>query len=180
MLFTVSNFGDQGWYADDTRSPNGTDLVGTNYTHAGKPGQTATTTDDTQIANQIQFVGDAPDNVGALKLSFGANPGGGKASLSTINTDDGFAKGNWSSGFFANMSMYRVTNTNTTIRIGVQSTKWADSQTSSGTPFIASRTGESVWDLQLVYTGAGITTSSWQTAKITDTIGTWKLSSQVW
>ena len=72
----VGTFGDQGWFADDTRTSSGTNLVGTNYTHAGKPGQAATTSDDAQIANQIQFVNDAPGGVQAVKLSFGAGLGG--------------------------------------------------------------------------------------------------------
>ena len=35
----VANFGDQGWFADDTRASRGTNLVGADYTHAGQPGQ---------------------------------------------------------------------------------------------------------------------------------------------
>jgi hypothetical protein len=169
---TVGAFGDQGWKSDDTRSTSTTDLVGTNYTHAGKPGQTPTAADDAAIAERIQFVSDAPGGVDALKLSW--TNASGKATLSTINTGSGFATGDWQSGFFADLRMYRETNTNTTLKIGIQSTQWAQSQLG----FTAIRSGESVWDLDLVYTGAGITTGSWQTASITATSGTWNLFDQ--
>lgn len=170
---TVGAFGDQGWMADDTRSTSTTDLVGTNYTHAGKPGQTPTVADDAAIAQRILFVNDAPGGVDALKLSW-AGTAGGKATLSTINTGTGFATGDWQSSFTAEFRTYRETNTNTTLKIGVQSTQWAQSQAG----FAAIRTGESVWDLSLVYTGAGITTGSWQTVDLSSTSGTWNLFAQ--
>ena len=174
----VGAFGDQGWYSDDTRATSGTnttnDLVGTNNTHAGKPGQTPTLADDAAIASQIQFVNNAPESVNALKLSFGTGTASGKATVSTINTDSGFATGDWRNGFFANLRLFRETNTNTTLKIGIQSTNWALSQVG----FTATRSGESVWDLDLVYTGAGITTGSWQTAGITSSTGTWNLFDQ--
>ncbi len=170
---TVGAFGDQGWKSDDTRSTSTADLVGTSYTHAGKPGQTPTAADDTAIAERIQFVGDAPEGVDALKLGW-SGTSGGKATLSTINTDSGFATGDWQSNFFADLRLYRETNTNTTLKIGVQSSEWAQSQVG----FTATRSGESVWDLVLVYTGAGITTGSWQTAVITSSSGTWNLFDQ--
>lgn len=170
---TVANFGDQGWYADDTRAPDGTNLVGTNYTHFGKPGQAATTADDASIANQIQFVDNAPDGVQALKLSFGAGTGG-KATVSTIDTDAGFATGNWSTNFFANMRRYRDTETNTTIKIGVQSSNWAASQTG----FTATRTGESAWDMSLVYAGNYTPFHQWEDISLSATSGTWNLYAQ--
>jgi len=34
----VGQFGDDGWFSDDTRNSAGVDLVGLNYTHQGKPG----------------------------------------------------------------------------------------------------------------------------------------------
>jgi hypothetical protein len=170
----VGAFGAEGWMADDTRNGSGVDLVGTNYTHAGKPGQTPTAADDAQIAEQIKFVSDAPGGVPALKLVFGKVTGGGKATISTINTDTGFATGNWSTNFFANMSRYRDTETNTTLKIGVQSTDWAASQ--SG--FTATRTGESAYDLTLVYAGNLTPFHVWEDVSLTATSGTWCLFDQ--
>jgi hypothetical protein len=174
---TVGAIGNGGWYADDTRSPDGTDLVGTNYTHAGKPGQTPTTADDAAIANQIQFVGDAPGNVDALKLTFAAGTGSGKVTISNINTDTGFATGNWQNGFFANMSRYRPENTRTTLKIGIQSTNWAASQAG----FTPKRTGDSAYDLTLVYTGDEVSSAilnAWESINLTSTHGQWKLYKQ--
>jgi len=169
----VGAIGDQGWKSDDTRSNSGVDLVGINYTHAGKPGQAPTAADDTVIASQIQFVNDAPSGVDALKLSWLAGTGSGKATLSKIDTNNGFATGDWQSNFFANLRLYRETATNTTLKIGVQSTEWASSQVG----FTALRSGEPVWDLVLVYAGDG-STGSWQDIAITATSGTWALFDQ--
>jgi hypothetical protein len=169
----VGAFGDQGWYSDDTRTSGGIDLVGINNTYAGKPGQTATAADDLAIANQIQFVNDAPGGATALKLVFAAGTGG-KATFSNIDTNKGFATGNWQDGFFANMRRYRETATNTTIKIGVQSTNWAASQNG----FTATRSGESAYDLTLTYVGNYTPYYTWEDVSLTATSGTWKLYDQ--
>jgi hypothetical protein len=171
---TVGALGQQGWFSDDTRNSSGQDLVGTNYTHAGKPGQTPTAADDVQIANQIQFVENAPGGGPALKLSFGQGTGAGKATVSNIDTGSGFATGDWSTNFFANLRRYRDTETNTTLKIGVQSTDWALSQ--SG--FTAIRSGESAWDLTLVYAGNYTPFHQWEDVSLTATSGTWCLFDQ--
>ena len=163
---TIGAIGDGGWYSDDTRYA-GADLVGVDFTHAGKPGQTPSSSDDSQIAQQIQFVADAPGSTQALKLSFDASVGSGKATLSVVNTDAGFATDNWSDGFFANFRRYRETTTNTTLKIGVQSTDWALSQDG----FTATRSGESTWDLILVYTGNYTPFQTWESISLTDAIG---------
>ncbi len=173
----VGAIGEQGWKSDDTRSNSGTDLVGINNTHAGKPGQTPTAADDTAIANQIQFVDDAPGGVQALKLSWSAGTGSGKATLSTINTDSGFAAGNWQENFSANLRLYRETVTNTTLKIGVQSSLWGTGTGQSQNGFTAIRSGESSWDMVLVYAGDG-TTGSWQDISLTSSNSYWNLFDQ--
>jgi hypothetical protein len=148
------------------------------------------------IAKQIQFVGNAPDNKKAMKLSFNAyGPDGGKATLSKINATTGFATSTatakWSDGFYMNFQRYRDTATNTTVRIGIQSTDWATSQVG----YTASTPGESVWDLCLTYQGNNTPFHTWETVGLTTSTatvstpsgnlnldpagcGTWKLSFQ--
>ena len=178
----VGAFGDQGWLSDDTRTPNGVDLVGINYTHAGKPGQTPTAADDATIAQQIKFIGNAPAANGpygtnALELTFGTGTGSGKATLSTINTGTGFATGDWSSGFFANFGLYCATYTNTTLKIGIQSPSWGTGVGQSQNGFTATRSGESSFDLILTYTGHG-NLPSWDDIGLNSSTGTWTLHAQ--
>jgi hypothetical protein len=177
-VVTVGQFGDQGWMSDDTRSNSSVNLVGLNYTHAGKPGQTPTAADDAAIAQQIIFDEAPPAGAtDALKLTWAAGTGSGKATLSTINTTTGFATGNWRSGFDAALRLYRETATNTTLKIGVQSTLWGTASGQSQYGFTATRSGESVWDLDLVLAGAG-TTGVWTTLEATASTGVWNLFGQ--
>lgn len=152
----VGAIGEGGWKSDDTRDAAGSYLVGTNYTHYGKPGQTPTAADDAAIANILQFKdatsAPAGSNKGALMLNKDSTPGMGKATLSVVN-QQGFASGNWGTNFSANFRYYtNTTNEAPVMKIGVQSSVWANSQ--SG--FTAARSGESSWDLILVdWRGSG-------------------------
>src|SRR5688500_353439 len=83
---TVSQFGQQGWKSDDTRSAAGLNLVGTNYTNAPRPGQTPTAADDAAIATQIQFVaGPAGSTYGGAVSIDGTSGNSGKSNISVIN-----------------------------------------------------------------------------------------------
>jgi hypothetical protein len=149
----VAAFGDEGWMSDDTRGSTATDLVGLNYTHYPKPGQTPTVADDAVIAQQIQFLYQGPELVSCLMMSKASVSGGySKCTLSEVN-ESGFATGgSWVTGFFANYRYY----TNSTgeapaLKLGIQSTLWGTGAgQSQQSPFTAQRSGEPIWDLILV------------------------------
>ncbi len=167
----VRAFGDDGWKADDTRDSGGTDLVGINYTHYGKPGQTPTAADDAVIAQQIQFDRAAPGARRALKMDKQSVGGGySKCTLSKVDTG-GFAEStastSWAAGFTATYDYYTNSTAEATVlKIGVQSPLWGTGAGQSQNGFTAARTGESVWDLILVDwrgTQPGFTVNAWDT-----------------
>jgi|GEM_PF-5302465 len=147
----VAGLGDQGWKSDDTRNAHGVDLVGVNYTHYGKPGQTPTAADDAAIADQIKFPCDGPGGTPALELTKQSVGGGfSKCTLSTVNLA-GFASGDWRSGFTAKWRYYTTSNAEAgTLKIGVQSTLWGTGPGQSQNGFTAIRSGEQTWDIVLV------------------------------
>jgi len=164
----VNGFGSNGWYADDTRDSTGTDLVGSLFTHYGKPGQIPTAADDTAIAGQIQFVS-GPGGIEALKCDKSTTGTGySKCTISTVNENPGFATGDWVSTFSATYPTYIEPGSDANIiKIGIQSSLWGTGpgQSQEGS-FTALRTGESVWDVILVSAYIPVTTGSWQTVMI--------------
>lgn len=175
----VDSIGDFGWKSDDTRDASGNNLVGTNDTHAGKPGQSATASDDTAIESQIKFVaGPSGSTYGGAVSIDGTSGNSGKSTISVINTGTGFGSGASlvTPAFSAQYEWYDQPNpTSRTLgfKIGVQSTAWAASQ--SG--FTALRSGESAWDLVLVYLPAA-SDNTWTTTTATESSGTWNLFRQ--
>jgi hypothetical protein len=163
----VNGFGDQGWYADDTRDSAGVDLVGASYTHYGKPGQTPTAADDTQIAQQIRFICDGPEDVSALYFFKESLGGNGKCSLSVID-ETGFATGNsWLASFVANFRYYTdTTNETAVIKFGIQSPLFGTGPDQSQNGFTAQRSGEAAWDAILVCWLDTPTAGSWQTVNL--------------
>jgi hypothetical protein len=164
----VKQIGDGGWYSDDTRCA-GKDLVGLNNTQPNARLSTVapSAADDAQIAKQLQFVSSAPGNKAGLMLTFDASSSG-KATLSVINTTTGFASGAWYTDFYLNFERYRSTPTNTTVKIDVQSTKWASSQLKTdGSAFVATHSGEAAWDLSLVYQGNFTPNDTWEDINLT-------------
>jgi len=147
---TVDSLGSNGWLSDDTRGSTGTDLVGLNYTHYGKPGQIPTAADDTAIASQIQFVR-GPDDVTALKLTKTSQSSGwSKSTISTVD-EAGFAADDWQTGFYANYRYYAESTAEVAVlKIGIQSPLWGADPGQSQNGFTAVRSGESAWDLVLV------------------------------
>lgn len=144
----VNGFGSGGWNADDVRNTAGTNITNSS-THA--PGSGAML-DDAGVAAQIDWrnaIGTL-GNLGGVALT-GTSTGGGKSTISVVNTGAGLADS--ASALGENFSaIYRWQNTDTvaagvSFKIGVQSTAWSASQ--SG--FTASRSGEATWDLLLVY-----------------------------
>ncbi len=172
----VTGFGVDGWMSDDTRSATGANLVGTNYTHYGKPGQAGTAADDAAIADAIQFVDTAPGGQNGLRLEKNStSPGMGKTSLSKINTD-GFAwASGWLDGFYANYNYYTNTTAETAVlKIGIQSSLWDQSQAG----FTAQRSGESAWDFVLVHWLATPTANKWVDVSLEGDTDAWYVYKQ--
>ncbi len=177
---TVTGLGaSTGWYSDDTRNASGVDLVGTNFTQYGKPGQTPSTADDTAISQQLQFVDGPAGSTGGGSVKIIApteNPG--KSTLSTVNLD-GFAAASvlTDDSFSASYRWYKEPNpTSRTVafRIGIQSTAWAASQVD----FTATRSGEQTWDLMLVNLMDVSEDNAWNEVDVNKDTGTWHLYGQ--
>lgn len=180
----VNSFGDGGWYSDDTRSASGADLVGTNSTHAGKPGQTPTAADDTAIAQQIQFVAGPSGSTYGGAVSFNGTSGNpGKSTISAINLsgfDDASNLVGNSSTFSATYQWYGQPNPTTRtlgFRLGFQSTAWGTGPGQSQNGFTATRSGESAWDLILTHVPS-TSDNAWSTVNVDHDTGTWKLYAQ--
>ena len=175
----VNSFGDFGWRSDDTRDAAGNNLVGINDTNAGKPGQTPTAADDAAIETQIKFVaGPAGSTYGGAVSIDGTSGNSGKSNISVINTGAGYGSGAalLDPAFSATYQWYDQPNpTLRTLgfKIGIQSADWAASQTS----FTATRSGESAWDLVLVFLPAA-SDNAWSTVSTDHDSGTWLLFRQ--
>ncbi|MBK9129415.1 MAG: HYR domain-containing protein [Phycisphaerales bacterium] len=180
----VTTFGAGGWRSDDTRDAAGTDLVGLNYTHFGKPGQTPTAADDTAIAQQIQIVsGPSGSTYGGAVMIDGTSGNPGKSTISVIDVGTGFAPASDLVGgsFSATYQWYMQPNpTNRTLafRIGIQSTAWGTGPGQSQNAFTAIRSGESAWDLILVHLMDSPVANAWNTASVDLTNGQWYLYGQ--
>ncbi len=179
----VANFGDHGWYSDDTRSNTGADLVGVNNTAYGKPGQTPTLADDAAIALQI-----TPENVGAAPAGSvngawaidGTNNNAGKSNIATVNTS-GFADASDLTLPTFNVTYRWYAQKNPTSRtlafkLGIQSVNWGTGVGQSQETFTATRSGESVWDLVLVHVATSVADNAWNTVSEPD--GLWSLYAQ--
>jgi hypothetical protein len=175
----VDSFGDYGWKSDDTRDAAGNNLVGITSTNAGKPGQVPTATDDTAIATQIQFVaGPAGSTHGGAVSVDGTSGNNGKSNISVISPTTGYGTGGslLNQSFSATYQWYGQPNpTSRTLafKIGVQSASWALSQAG----FTAQRSGESVWDLVLVYVPA-TSDNAWSTESVDHDSGLWNVFRQ--
>ncbi|HEY2826631.1 MAG TPA: PEP-CTERM sorting domain-containing protein [Pirellulales bacterium] len=180
-LVNVSAFGDQGWLSDDTRNAGGVNLVGINDTHAGNPGQVPTAADDTAIASQIQFVaGPAGSTYGGAVSMDGTSSNSGKSNYSVIDISSGFATGASLTTFSAQYEWYGQPNPTTrtlAFKLGIQSTNWGTGSGQSQATFTATRSGESAWDLVLVYTPA-TSDNAWSTVNVDHDSGTWFLFGQ--
>jgi hypothetical protein len=176
---TVSYFGEGGWKSDDTRTSAGVDLVGINSTHAGKPGTVPSAADDTVIAQQIQFVnGPAGSTYGGAVSIWGTSASAGKSQISVIDSVNGF--GTLDSSFTATYEMYKQhTGSGSTLafKLGVQSTAWGTDPGESQNGFVATRSGESVWDLVLVHVPT-VANNVWTTINLDSATGLWSLFRQ--
>ena len=172
----VSFFGQHGWKSDDTRDAGGTDLVGTNYTHAGKPGAVPSAAHDTAIAQQIQFVaGPAGSTYGGAVAIDSTTSNSGKSTISVIDTGAGFAAASsLLTDFEAMYEWHKSSSRTLAFRLGIQSTDWASSQAG----FTATRSGESVWDLVLVHVPTAGTLGAWNSVSLSASTGLWYLYDQ--
>lgn len=174
----VGALGDGGWLSDDTRNAAGIDLVGTNFTNGAKPGQTPTVADDLAIASQLVF-GPAPAGStygGALKIH-GTSGNSGKSTISFIDAGGFAAASDLLDDFTLNYRWYREpapTSRSLAFRFGIQSTEFDLSQDG----FTTTRSGESVWDLALVYVSSSPVTNDWTTESVTPESGDWFLYDQ--
>jgi hypothetical protein len=178
----VNQFGDHGWRSDDTRDASGNNLVGITSTNAGRPGQVPTAADDAAIAAQIQFVaGPAGSTYGGAVSIDGTSSNSGKSNISVINDTTGFASGaSLLSTFSARYEWYGMPNpTSRTLafKLGIQSTSWGTGVGESQNGFVATRSGESVWDLVLVHVPA-LSDNTWSTVNVDHDSGTWSLFRQ--
>jgi len=93
----VNDFGDNGWYSSDTRSSTGTNLFGTNHTHAALNALNggAVAGDDALIDQRIAFVAGPAGSLGgngAVRLN-ATDQNAGKAHLSVFDGTTGFGSG---------------------------------------------------------------------------------------
>ncbi len=180
----VNSFGAHGWKSDDTRDTSGVDLVGVNYTHFGKPGQSPTSADDAAIAQQIQFVpGPAGSTYGGAVMIDGTSSNSGKSTISVVDAGSGFAPASDLVGgsFSATYQWYMEPNTTErtlAFRCGIQSTAWGAGSGQSQNGFTAIRSGESAWDLVLVHVMDAPAANAWNTPTVNKTSGNWYLYGQ--
>lgn len=194
----VTGFGDgaiglDGWKSDDTRNSSGTNLIGTNFTHA--PVGAAIPGHDDIIATQLDWVTDflgTRGNLGALRFD-GTTAGSGKSTISVIDSTS--ASGLGLAGllddptFAVNYRWRKEDNLSAagvSLKIGIQSANWGSNTGQSQSSFNAVRSGETIWDLVLVYDPTNnypAGTSSFQQGafynqSITATSGRWFLYDQ--
>lgn len=145
----VTQFDENGWNADDVRDASNNNIVNAT-SHGPAPGAVL---DDEAMAERLSWMNSLVTfgNLGGLRFDPSATAAG-KATLSNVDTATGFGV----LGTVANDPGFGVVyswNRNVDItpglgfKVGVQTTAFADSQNA----FTASRTGESTWDLLLVY-----------------------------
>lgn len=178
----VGALGQAGWFADDSRAANGTDLVGTDYTRFGKPGQTPTTADDAALAERMYFTqdGGSPNGLGGLTFVLDSAPGKASKSTLALSREGGFGAASQlvAGGFSATYAWRQdpaISATRMVFRFGLQTSHYHAGSGGSQEGFTATRTGESEWDVILVYVPPASTAGVWNTAAITpDTVG-WKV-----
>lgn len=171
-----------GWRADDTRNAAGTNIINST-TNAPFSGATL---DPVGVSAQIDWRNmtlGSRGNLGGVFLD-GTSGAGGKSTLSVVDAGGLSAASALTAGFAAS---YRWQNNDTAVpgvafKIGIQSTQWPASQGSYG----QTRSGESVWDLLLVYDptepgnapGNTTTNGTYHTSSITSTTGKFYLFDQ--
>jgi hypothetical protein len=181
---TVYDFGVAGWRSDDTRNNSGVNLVGITNTNAPRPGQTPTGADDLAIEQQIQFVAGpagATYGGGAVKIETGTS-GSSKSNFSVVDAASGFADASdlVDPSFNVNYQFYKENLGNGStlaFKLGIQSTDWGTGVGDSQETFVATRSGESAWDLVLVHVPT-VSSSVWSTVNLTATTGDWVLFRQ--
>ena len=184
----VSDFGQYGWYSDDTRdgSVSKTDanyyLWGLEYTHpsyldAEHPGSVSA---DGKIEERISWttpVIDAPNGLGALYLTTSTATTGsaGKATLSLIDVEQGFASAGTllDPSFFGSLTYYNNPDSaQVALRINIKIENPPPAPPGTVVP-----PGEDTWDFALVYVGPGI--GGWTTSTVSATEGLWSVYASV-
>lgn len=172
----VGALGEGGWFADDSRSPGGIDLVGTAYTKFGKPGQAPTEADDLALAQRMYFSEDASSPNGLGGLTFVLDGAGSKSTIA-LSRDGGFGSASQllSDDFYATFQWMQPVATGATrmaLRFGLRTSLYS-APDGSQEGFTATRTGESEWDAILVYVAPMATGGVWTTTEVDADTGGW-------
>lgn len=178
----VSELGAAGWFADDSRNASGVDLVGRTFTQLGRPGQVATADDDLALVQRLNFTADpsTPNGRGTLTFVLDALPGQKSKSTLALVNGAGFgaasllAGGDFHATYVWAESAAQSWN-NLAFRFGLQSSHYGTGEGQSQAGFTATRTGESVWDVILVYVPPTGPAGVWQTAELTAATSGWKV-----
>jgi hypothetical protein len=194
----ITGFGDgvlglDGWKSDDTRNSSGLNLIGGNNTHAAVG--PAVAGHDELIGAQLDWVTDflgTRGNLGGLRFD-GTASGSGKSTISVIDTASssglGLAGLLDDSAFSLSYRWRKEDNlaaAGVSVKIGIQSANWGSSTGQSQFSFNPARSGETVWDLVLVYDPTnnypgGVSTfqqGTFYSQSITATSGRWFLFDQ--
>lgn len=156
--FEDGTLGLDGWKSDDTRNSSGLNLIGSNNTHAAVG--SAIAGHDELIAAQLDWTSDflgTRGNLGGLRFD-GTASGSGKSTISVVDTTSpnglGLA-GLLDDPAFSLTYRWRkednLAAAGVSVKIGIQSTNWGSSSGQSQFNFNPARSGETVWDLVLVY-----------------------------
>lgn len=140
-----------------------------------------TAADDIAIQQQIQFVsGPAGSTFGGAVSLDGTSGNSGKSSISVIDTAGFDAASNLLTTFNATYQGYDLpnpTSRNLGFKLGIESTQWGTGAGQSQNGFTAIRSGESAWDLILVYSDSS-SANTWTTVNLSPILGTWQLFRQ--
>jgi hypothetical protein len=188
--FGQGSFGLDGWKSDDTRTSAGTNLIGSLFTHGGAG--PAVPGDDALIATQIDWVNSfgTRGNLGGLRFD-GTTTNSGKSTISVIQPSLGGLGAAELLNDPALSINYRwrkddnLAAAGVSLKIGIQSAVWGSTIGQSQNGFTPGRSGETVWDLVLVYdptnnypSGSSYTQGNFYSHTITATTGRWFLYDQ--
>lgn len=184
----VRKLGDAGWKAEDCRSNDAVesnDLVGPKSSQLAWPAKKPVASDDAVIASMIRFEDvkrGAPEGAtldGAVLLATpegGSVPLTGKVTISVVDTDKGFASGEWHKDFSATYRWFGVTQA-PLLKIAVRSPKWGGGEGQSQHNHKLVRTGDGSFDLVLVLE-LNDKPGEWRETKLSATEGKWHIFNQ--
>lgn len=176
-VVVINDFNDSGWNADDMRNSAGTNIKNAT-TNAPLAGATLS---PTQVAAQVQFGNFAPVAApvnGDASVQLLTSSNSSKSQISVLG-----AFGTLDSTFTAGYTWYSTvlggySSRSLALKLGLQSSEWGTGPGDSQNGFTATRSGESAWDLTLVYAPNNYTNDAWNTYSIDNTSPYWFLFRQ--